>query len=98
LAAHKDFSEQGGETAAHLDAVWSTTGTASGQNRNGVDFTAINTTPLIKRATRRWISSGVLEFTSNNRTRSLDFGNGTCDRFGILALPNGDLYNIRLRR
>lgn len=89
---------EGGETTTHLDDVWSTTGTANGQNRNGVDFTANITTPLIKRATCRWISAGVLEFTSNNRTRTLDFGNGTCDRFGILTLPNGDLYNIRLRR
>ncbi|MBC7775026.1 MAG: hypothetical protein H7246_06260, partial [Phycisphaerae bacterium] len=51
-----------------------------------------------KRAGCRWISSGVIEFTVGARTRSLDFGDGTCDRFGILTLANGDSYSIRLRR
>jgi hypothetical protein len=89
---------EGGATATHHDDVWSSTGTASGVNRNGRDFTATITEPLIKRADCRWISSGVIEFTVGDRTRSLDFGDGTCDRFGTLTLANGDSYSIRLRR
>ena len=89
---------EGGSTATHWDDVWRSTGTASGVNRNGKDFTATITEPLIKRAVCRWISSGVIEFTVGARTRSLDFGDGTCDRFGMLTLANGDTYSIRLRR
>jgi len=89
---------EGGSTATHHDDVWSSTGTASGVNRNGKDFTATITEPLIKHADCRWISQGVIEFTVGARTRSLDFGDGTCDRFGTLTLANGDSYSIRLRR
>ncbi|HAD13601.1 MAG TPA: hypothetical protein DCF33_14335 [Saprospirales bacterium] len=89
---------EGGNTATHWDDVWSSTGTASGTNRNGVDFTATITEPLVKRASCRWISSGVIEFTAGVRTRTLDFGDGTCDRFGTLTLANGESYSIRLRR
>lgn len=89
---------EGGNTATHHDDVWSSTGSASGVNRNGVSFTATITEPLIKHADCRWISSGVIEFTAGVRTRSLDFGDGTCDRFGTLTLANGDSYSIRLRR
>ncbi|HLP94248.1 MAG TPA: hypothetical protein VK168_09440 [Saprospiraceae bacterium] len=89
---------EGGSTATHWDDVWSSTGIASGINRNGVDFTATITEPLIKSASCRWISSGIIEFSAGVRTRTLDFGDGTCDRFGTLTLANGDSYTIRLRR
>ncbi len=89
---------EGGGTAEHADDVWSSTGTATGVNRNGKDFTANTTSPLIKWAGCRWISQGVIEFKVDGRTRSLDFGDGTCDRFGTLTLANGDSYSIRLRR
>lgn len=89
---------EGGNTLTHWDDVWSSSGTASGVNRNGNDFTATTKEPLIKRATCRWISSGVIEFTVGVRTRSLDFGDGTCDRLGTLTLANGDAYTVRLRR
>ena len=88
----------GGDTDTHYDDVWSSEGTASGVNRNGVDFSANITEPLIKRASCRWISEGVLEMTLGVRTRSLDFGNGACDRFGTITLNNGESFVIRLRR
>lgn len=89
---------EGGATLTHWDDVWSSTGNTTGVNRNGKDFTAKTVEPLIKRAACRWISSGVIEFTVGDRTRSLDFGDGTCDRLGTLTLDNGDSYTIRLRR
>jgi len=89
---------EGGGTPVRLDDVWSSTGSATGVNRNGRDFTATILEPLIKRADCRWISAGILEFSVGQRTRTLDFGDGTCDRFGTLTLANGDSYSIRLRR
>lgn len=89
---------EGGGTATHFDDVWSTTGEAEGVNRNGDEFTSETVEPLIKHADCRWISEGVIEFTVGTRTRSLDFGDGTCDQFGTLTLANGDTREIRLRR
>ena len=65
--------------------MWSSTGTATAVNRNGKDFTATITEPLIKRANCRWISQGVIDFSVGDRARSLDFGDGACDRFGTLT-------------
>lgn len=89
---------QGGNTAIRIDDVWSSTGIAAGINRNGRNFTATITEPLIKRASCRWISAGMLDFSVGARNFSLDFGNGTCDQFGTLTLPNGNTHTVRLRR
>jgi hypothetical protein len=88
---------QGGGTPTHLDNVWSTTGSTTGINRQGEGFSSTIKEPLIKKAYCRWISEGVVEFTRGDRTATLDFGNGTCDRFGKLTPANGNTFTIRLR-
>jgi hypothetical protein len=88
----------GGNTTTWLDNVWSSTGSATGTNRNGEPYSATITTPLIKNATCRWISEGVIEFTRNGNVSTLDFGDGDCDRWASLTLPNGNTISIRLRR
>lgn len=95
---HTSTLVQGGNTLTHWDNVWSTTGSSSGVNRNGVAYTSTIVEPLIKKATCRWISEGKIEFTRDGNTSSLDFGDGTCDRFGTLTTANGDTFTIRLRR
>lgn len=96
---HTSTLIQGGNTLlTHWDNVWSTTGNSSGTNRNGVAYSSAITEPLIKKATCRWISEGQIEFTRDGKTATLDFGNGTCDRFGQLTLPNGDTFTIKLRQ
>ena len=95
---HTSTLIQGGNTLTHWDNVWSTTGTSSGTNRNGVSYTATIVEPLIKRALCRWISEGVVEFTRDGNLATLNFGNGTCDRFGALTLPNGNTIVIKLRK
>ncbi len=95
---HTSTLIQGGATPTHWDNVWSTTGNSSGTNRNGVNYTSTITQPLIKKALCRWISEGVVEFTRDDRSASLDFGDGTCDRFGTLTLDNGDTVTIKLRK
>lgn len=79
------------------DDVWSVTGTASGTNRRGLAFTTTTSTPLIKANSCRWFRSGVLTHSVDGRTRTLDFGNGTCDNFASVTLDNGTVRNIRLR-
>jgi hypothetical protein len=97
-ATHTNTLTEGADTPTHLDNVWSITGNAAGVNRRDQTFSATITEPLIKRASCRWISEGVTVFTRENRTSTLDFGDGTCDRFGSLTLPNGNTISIRLRR
>lgn len=46
------------------------------------------------------IVSGIVDYIrtgSTNRTCSIDYGNGACDRLAVLTLPNGRTINILLR-
>lgn len=95
---HTSTLIQGGATPTHWDNVWSTSGNTTGVNRNGVAVSSTILEPLIKKATCRWISEGLVEFTRGDKTATLDFGNGTCDRFGTLTTANGDVFTILLRR
>ena len=78
--------------------MWSTTGNTTGVNRNGVAVTSTILEPLIKKASCRWISDGLIQFTRDDKTSTLDFGDGSCDRFGTLTTANGNTFTIRLRR
>ncbi len=89
---------EGGATPRHFDDVWSSTGTASGVNRDGNVYSATITEPLIKRADCRWISQGILAIVRGSRSANLDFGDGSCDRLGQVTTGNGDTFSIRLRR
>ncbi len=97
-ATHTSIIIEGGATATYWDDVWSTTGTATGINRNGDAFTVNITTPLVKSATCAWISAGEVTFTRGTRTATLNYGNGECERFGTLTLPSGDTRKIILRK
>lgn len=74
--------------------VFQITGTASGVNRKGKNFTAEITTPLIVK-TECWLQgirkpvSGVYVVTSENAQRTVDFGNGNCDR-SVSVTINGN--------
>lgn len=62
------------------DDEYQITGTANGSNSNGVTYTANITTPLHRKLSCRWIDKGVIEFqNSNGKSRTLDYGDGTCD-------------------
>lgn len=86
---------EGSGTQARFDDVWTITGNASGVNRKGDSYTVTITTPLVKKNPCAWIGAGVIEFTVNNLTRSLDFGDGACDRDATLTLANGTEKNVK---
>ena len=81
-----------------LDNVFEFTWTANGVNRNGQVFSVNTTTPLLKNKACPWLVSGIIELTLDNKTLSLDHGNGNCDKYGTLTLPNGSEIQIELRR
>lgn len=69
------------------------TGTASGVNKHGKSFTAEITTPLIIK-TECWQQrirkpvSGVYVVTSENAQKTVDFGDGTCNRTVTVTITN----------
>jgi hypothetical protein len=87
----------GATTLPRLDDVFSITGSSSGTNRNGVTYTVTITNPLIKKVLCPWVSQGTIEITANNKTRSLDYGDGTCDKDATLTLPDGTVKEVKIR-
>ena len=88
---------EGGNTATRLDNVWEVTGQSAGVNRNGDTYSTEITSPLVKKAPCAWISAGIISFTANGLTRSLDFGDGTCDRDATLTLADGSVKEIKIK-
>lgn len=59
----------------------------TGINRNGTPFSAHIAEPLIRALDCRWMKSGVLEiYPEGFETRSIDYGDGTCDNTATLTV------------
>ncbi len=96
-ATHTLTQLEGAATAALADNVWQIEGGCTGTNHLGNDYTSEITKPLVKRADCKWISEGTRTIQQGNRTRTLDFGDGSCDDAATLTLNNGSTLNIKLR-
>lgn len=74
-----------------FDDTYSITGTASGTNRDGRNFTVNITTALHLQACN-WIAEitkGVVEIQPEDlKLRTIDFGDGTCDNEGTVTVGN----------
>jgi hypothetical protein len=97
-ASHTMTMIEGHNTLPLIDNVLQITGGATGINRQGNTFTTEITAPLIKRKNCPWIVSGVHTTTADNRTWSIDYGDGACDRIATITLPNGNTRNVLIRR
>lgn len=95
---HVRTMTEGYSTTPRADNVWQVTGTDSGINRNGDAYTVTIQTALTKKFTCPWLVSGVIELTVNGKTRSLDFGDGTCEREATLTLADGTQKEVKIRR
>lgn len=70
----------GYNTAVRSDDIYLITGTSSGMNKSGNQYTATITKAIRKELSCKWPVSGTIEISSSDRpTRTIDFGNGTCD-------------------
>lgn len=79
------------------DDVYTISGTSSGTNFEGNAFTAAITTPLVIDYSCRYIAKGVIELTPSGKpTRSIDYGNGTCDDDATITV-NGISFQVKLR-
>lgn len=81
---------EGESTKSVLDDVYEITGSTTGVNRKGINYTAQITTKLRVELACEWrIVSGVIEVTPEGKNmRKIDFGNGACDRL-VTVTVNG---------
>ncbi len=79
------------------DEFW-VTGTESGINPKGKEFTAEIIQPIVHRGDCRWPVSGVRSFTCGDHSGSIDLGTGTCDNEATLTRSDGSTRTIKLRR
>ncbi len=73
--------------AGVCDDVYLITGNASGTNVNDLSFTVNITSALRKEMCCRWIVSGALDIIPQGKlTRSVNYGNGTCDHIATVTI------------
>ncbi len=88
---------QGSNTLVRLDDEFELRGTSNVWTSNGRNRSTTITSPLLRKARCRWISSGTIQITNGRgQTATLNYGNGTCDRWATLNV-NGRTRQIRLR-
>lgn len=79
----------GSDTPTWTDDVYEITGSASGVNARGINYTANITKALRRALSCKWIDSGTIEITPEGKaTRTVDFGNGNCDDQATVSVKN----------
>ena len=79
------------------DDIYSIGGTTTGKNREGRNYTTTITNNLVKKSNCKWITSGTLELSPDGfRTRTVDFGNGSCDDDATFTV-NGQTISFKLQ-
>lgn len=83
-----------------IEDIFKLTGTATGKNRRGVEYSMEITEPIIfKRSCYEsgiWIPvQGIKTITTPRRTVSVNFGDGTCDR-EVVIVYNGNSQTITI--
>jgi hypothetical protein len=87
---------EGASTDLRFDDVFEITGSSNGVNKNGVAYSSEILEALIKRNNCRWIVKGIVALTFDGNTRTINYGDGTCNRFAEVTLPDGTTHIIRL--
>ncbi len=87
---------EGFGTGVWSDNVYLITGYWNAVLKNGNELSATITTPLRRELVCRFFVSGVVDLQKNDRTASLDFGEGDCDNQAILTLADGTEIIITL--
>ncbi len=78
---------QGPGTPTLFDDIYLITGSGSGVNRAGNAYTITITSPLRVEVGCRWITAGTVDITPENKpTRTINYGNGSCDGTIIISV------------
>jgi archaellum component FlaF (FlaF/FlaG flagellin family) len=84
------------------DDVYQINGNANGTSAGGTNFSSTIISPLIRKfdptnpVCRRYFTQGTIDhIPSGKPTRTIDFGNGTCDNLGTITV-NGNVYTFQM--
>lgn len=88
----------GETTLVWSDDIYEITGSGSGKNANGINYTMNIVEPLVKEVYGcPYITKGKIEIQPQGKAlRKLDFGSGTCDNDATVTI-NSKTYNIKLK-
>lgn len=87
---------EGGNSFRFTDDVWSVTGSGSGTNMDGKDYTMTINTPLIYNNGCFYPVSGIIEITTEGEaTKIIDYGIGECDNEATITV-DGETEIIQL--
>jgi len=89
---------EGVGTDPRLDDVWSITGSASGSNRDGKNFSLNTPEALLYPTACRWIVDGIISITIEGESISIDYGDGSCNNDATITIPDGSTQAIKIRR
>jgi hypothetical protein len=93
----REFIE-GYDTKTWGDNVFLIRGNWTNTFKDGTVCSATITVDLRREMSCRFIVSGIIKFTKNDLTGSLDYGDGTCDNIGIYTNSEGVESEIILKR
>jgi archaellum component FlaF (FlaF/FlaG flagellin family) len=92
----------GDTTLMWNDDVYHINGNANGTSANGTSFTSTIISPLVRKfdptnpTCRKYFVQGTIDhIPSGKPTRTIDFGNGTCDNIGTVTV-NGNVYTFQM--
>lgn len=88
---------EGDDNDIWSDNVFSISGSSVITRKNGKVFTETITQPLIRNLACKFIVSGIVEITSDENTRQIDYGDGSCDDVAMLT-KNDETFEIKIRR
>lgn len=82
---------------SQTNQIITVTGTNEGTDRNGQHFTSTITSPIIRDLSCTWITQGTVELIPDGKpTRTIDFGNGTCDNRGTIMIE-GNTFEFTMQ-
>ncbi len=88
----------GANTRRLADDVFEITGGSEGTNRMGKTFSTSIVDPLVKQKTCPWLVRGSKSVSRDDKPATLAYGDGQCNQFAILTLPDGTTKEIMLHR
>ncbi|MBI2257979.1 MAG: hypothetical protein HYU67_03670 [Flavobacteriia bacterium] len=78
------------------DDTYEISGSASGVNAKGKNYSLLITENLIKEVACKWIKAGVISKTVEDKVGTIDFGDGECDNQAVVT-RNGKTKTITLK-
>jgi hypothetical protein len=96
FACTRNFVFTSGANSSTATQIVSITGTNTGTDRNGKNWTAEITSPIIRDLSCSWINKGTMTLTPEGlAVRTIDFGDGTCDNKGTITI-DGNTFEFTM--